>query len=189
MTISVKELQILKTTSRVASGFSLVGASFVILTFCTSAEFHRPINRLAFFASVGNIMTNVATIASRDGIDAGRTSHICQAQAFIIQWAIPADALLCLFMALNVYLTVFKKKTTKQLKCLEPYYIVFGYGIPLVPAIVLLFTKSEERGTAYGPALLWCWISDEWQFLRLAAFYGPVWYCIYLYPLLVSLLT
>jgi hypothetical protein len=27
---------------------------------------------------------------------------------------------------------------------------------------------------------LWCWISDEWDFLRIAAFYAPIWLCILL---------
>jgi hypothetical protein len=90
---SPRERKILETTSRVASIFSLAGAGFIIITFCTSKSFHKPINRLAFFASFGNIVTNVATITSLDGIRAGQNSALCQAQATIIQWAIPADAL------------------------------------------------------------------------------------------------
>jgi hypothetical protein len=79
-------------------------------------------------------------------------------------------------MAWNVYLTVFKKKTTRQLKYLEPYYIAGCYGIPLSVAITFLFVKKEGKGRMYGPATLWCWISEDWQVLRIATFYGPVWY-------------
>lgn len=85
-------------------------------------------------------------------------------------------------MAFNVYLTVFLKKTTKQLKVLEPVYVVLCYGIPLVPSLVflLLGDPSNDRdgntkGKIYGPATLWCWIGNDWQVLRIAAFYGPVW--------------
>ena len=87
------DLDIFERTSRISSGFSLAGASFIILTFCTSKKFHRPINRLAFYASFGNIVTNLATIYSREGIRQGKESRMCQAQAAILQWAIPADAL------------------------------------------------------------------------------------------------
>jgi len=91
-------------------------------------------------------------------------------------------------MAWNVYLTVFKKKTTRQLKYLEPYYVAGCYGIPLFVAIVFLFVKKEGKGRMYGPATLWCWVSEDWQVLRIATFYGPVWYLtpfsiIPLYPL------
>lgn len=78
-------------------------------------------------------------------------------------------------MALNVYLTVFKKYTTKRLRDLELIYILVCYGIPAIPAIVFLFIKNHEGVYIYGSATLWCWISNEWQFLRIAVFYGPVW--------------
>lgn len=87
------ELAILQTTSRVSSVFSLLGASFIIVTFCTSTSFHKPINRLAFFAAFGNILTNVATITSQRGIETGRSSALCRIQATFIQWFMPADAL------------------------------------------------------------------------------------------------
>jgi len=91
-----RELAILETTTRVGSVFSLLGAGFIIVTFCTSRAFHKPINRLAFFASFGNIMTNVATLISQDGIRAyHRNPHagICKMQSMFIQWFMPADAL------------------------------------------------------------------------------------------------
>lgn len=79
-------------------------------------------------------------------------------------------------MAWNVYLTVFKKRTTTQLRRLEPYYIILCYGIPFIIAITFLVYKPpDQRPRIYGEATLWCWISPEWQVLRIAAFYGPVW--------------
>lgn len=78
-------------------------------------------------------------------------------------------------MALNVYLTVFKKYTTARLKKLEVYYILLCYGVPMVPALVFLFVKDSAGIPMYGDATLWCWISTKWNFVRIAAFYGPVW--------------
>lgn len=77
-------------------------------------------------------------------------------------------------MAFNVYLTVFRKKTSDQLKVLEPLYIVLCYGIPLVPSLVFYFCNTT-KGKIYGPATLWCWIDDDWQLLRIVAFYAPAW--------------
>ena len=101
MTWTRRQLAILETTSRVASVFSLFGAGFIILTFCLSRSFHKPINRLAFFAAFGNIMTNVATLISQDGIRAyHQNPHagICKMQAMFIQWFMPADALFVSFV-------------------------------------------------------------------------------------------
>ncbi|KAI5780202.1 hypothetical protein DFH27DRAFT_360454 [Peziza echinospora] len=182
MTWTTRQLQILETTTRVGSVFSLMGAGFIILTFCVSPEFHKPINRLAFFAAFGNILTNVATLISQDGIKAyheNPSSGVCKMQAMLIQWFMPADALFCCAMALNVYLTVFKKYSSHRLQRLEIPYVVACYGIPFIPALTYLFiSKTKKDGheaSLYGPATLWCWVSDDWQILRIASFYGPVW--------------
>ncbi|KAF8469750.1 hypothetical protein BDZ91DRAFT_781750 [Kalaharituber pfeilii] len=181
MTWTVRQLAILETTTRVGSVFSLLGAGFIILTFCVSQSFHKPINRLAFFAAFGNIMTNVATLISQDAVKAyHKDPHapICKMQAMFIQWFMPADALFCAAMAFNVYLTVFRKFSSHRLQKLEIPYILFCYGVPLIPALVFLFIGRKldgEDAPLYGPATLWCWISDEWQILRIATFYGPVW--------------
>jgi len=81
-------------------------------------------------------------------------------------------------MALNVYLTVFKKYSSHRLQQLEIPYIIICYGVPFIPSVVFLFISKQESGATkplYGPATLWCWVSDEWQIFRIATFYGPVW--------------
>ena len=73
-------------TERVCSVFSLLGTAFIITTFLSSHSFHKPINRLVFFAAWGNIMSSVATLISTSGIRLGSHSSLCQFQAFLIQW-------------------------------------------------------------------------------------------------------
>lgn len=97
-------------------------------------------------------------------------------------------------MAINVYLTLFKKYNAQQLKALEWKYHLMAYGAPFLIAFVFLFVETEERGKIYGPAVvrepaqgsdlveadserqLWCWLAHEWDFLRIAVCYGPAWY-------------
>lgn len=69
---------------RVTSGLSVAGCLFVIITFLVSKSFHRPINRLVFFASVGNLFTNIATVTASAVLDKP-SSFLCQAQGFLIQ--------------------------------------------------------------------------------------------------------
>ncbi|KFY39546.1 hypothetical protein V495_05887 [Pseudogymnoascus sp. VKM F-4514 (FW-929)] len=175
MSLSDTQLGALQTAERVSSVFSVLGSVFVITTYLYSQAFHKPINRLVFYASFGNMATNVATLISRSGIAAGVTSPLCQFQAFIIQMFMPADSLWTLAMAFNVYLTFFHRYSASQLRSLEWKYLLICYGIPFVPAIAFVFAETKERGRIFGSATLWCWITVEWNALRIAIFYGPVW--------------
>ncbi len=82
--ITQKQLDSFAIIERVCSVFSLLGCIFIIGTFCSSKVFHKPINRLVFYASFGNMMTNVATLMARTYIN-DINSPGCQFQAFLIQ--------------------------------------------------------------------------------------------------------
>ncbi|KAJ5761785.1 uncharacterized protein N7511_005167, partial [Penicillium nucicola] len=154
---------------------SLLGCAFIVTTYCSSPAFRKPVNRLIFYASFGNAFAGVATIISRDGVLAGPNSSLCIAQAFFIQYWMPTDSLWSFCMAVNIYLTFYRRYSAEDLKKLEKWYFAFCYGLPLILAIVLSVIKTAERGRVYGPALIWCSITEPWQFLRLVCFYGPVW--------------
>lgn len=79
------ELDAIQMAERISSVFSVLGSFFVIITFSAMEIFRKPINRLVFFATFGNLVTNVATLISRSGVLAGPNSPLCQMQAFIIQ--------------------------------------------------------------------------------------------------------
>jgi hypothetical protein len=86
MSFSDHQIRAIEIAERVGSVLSLVGAAFIITTFLTHKSFHKPINRLVFYAAFGNIMSNVGTLVSTSGIDFGVNSSLCQFQAFLIQW-------------------------------------------------------------------------------------------------------
>ena len=88
---------------------------------------------------------------------------------------LPADALWNLSMAINVYLTLFKKYTPAQLRALEWRYMLFNYGLSFVIAFAYCFISTTDRGKMYGPAALWCWIPVSWDFMRLVTCYVPAW--------------
>ena len=79
------QIHAIEVTARTTSVLSLLGCSFIIATFLLSPAFHKPINRLVFYASFGNIVTNIATLISVSGVEAGINAPLCQAQGFIIQ--------------------------------------------------------------------------------------------------------
>ncbi|KAJ5304373.1 uncharacterized protein N7443_004033 [Penicillium atrosanguineum] len=178
MSPSQAQLFAISLTERICSAVSLVGTFVIVSTFISFRSFRKPINRLVFYASWGNIMANIATLISQSGIQAGFGSSLCQFQAFLIQWFMPADALWTFAMACNVYLTFFHKYNSEQLRQLEWKYVLCCYGLPFIPAFAYFFIKTQSRGRVYGSAILWCWVAVPWDFLRIAVFYGPVWFVI-----------
>ena len=67
---------------------------------------------------------------------------------------VPADALWNLAMAINVYLTLFKKYNAEQLKALELRYWLMAYGGPFVVAFIYIFVETNGRGKIYGSAVV-----------------------------------
>ena len=63
-----------------------------------------------------------------------------------------------LSLAINVYLTVFRKYTSQQLKSLEWIYLLVNYGGTFVVAFVYCFVNVAPKGRIYGSAVLWCWV-------------------------------
>ncbi len=153
---------------------SLVGTIFVMTTFIYSSAFRKPINRLIFYATCGNMVGNAATLMARSGVRAGKNAPLCQLQGFLIQLyghisvrerscgnctglmvrsrSIPADALWNLALAINVYLTLFRKYNAQQLKALEWRYHVMCNVMPLIVAVTYALVKTRARGKVYGPA-------------------------------------
>lgn len=86
MPLTASQKQDIIIIERISSILSLIGAAFVIVTFVFNEKFRKPINRLVFLATFGNVLTNVATLISVHGIEAGSGSPVCHFQAFLIQW-------------------------------------------------------------------------------------------------------
>ncbi|KAK7431944.1 hypothetical protein QQZ08_001563 [Neonectria magnoliae] len=173
-----KNVVALGIVERVGSVFSLLGCLFILTTFCFSKSFHKPINRLVFYASLGNGIVNIGTLMATSYVGAP-DSLGCQVQAFLIQMFMPADALWTLAMAINVYLTFYRHYNAADLRRMEVMYLICCYGIPFIPAIVYIFVKDSNGNRAYGNAGLWCWISKDWGIWRILSFYGPVWIVIF----------
>lgn len=87
----------------------------------------------------------------------------------------PADAFWTLTMAINVYLTFYYKFDAERLRKMEVWYLIGCYGVPFVPAFIFIFVKNAQGQRIYGNATLWCWVSPDYDILRIATFYGPVW--------------
>lgn len=77
-------LDAISIIERVGSAMSLSGCLFIIFTFCYSRAFRKPINRLVFYASFGNMMSVVGTLIARTHVSSP-DSFGCQFQGVLIQ--------------------------------------------------------------------------------------------------------
>lgn len=78
-------------------------------------------------------------------------------------------------MAINVHLTLYYKYEARDVRKLEPVFLLCCYGIPLIPGFALLFARGHHGVRIYGPAIAYCWISSDWALLRILVFYAPIW--------------
>ena len=84
---TMHEMVVVEIVERAMSQISILGSLFVLISFLTCPSLNqKSVNRLIFYASWGNLMSNVATLISVSGLRAGVNSGLCQAQGFLIQW-------------------------------------------------------------------------------------------------------
>ncbi|CZR51514.1 related to G protein coupled receptor like protein [Phialocephala subalpina] len=174
------QIDTLAIVEKASAVLSLIGTTLIIITFLSMKSFRRLSTTLIFYASFSNVLSNIAHLIGISGITAGQNNALCQVQGFLQQMFEPADVLCSLGMAINVYLAIFHQYDSASLRQLTGRYLILCYGLPFVPAFVLLFISSEDRGRVYGNATLWCWISNDWESLRIALFYAPIWVIMFI---------
>ena len=93
--LTAQQTLALEICTRTMSVLSLLGSCYIISTFLAFSFYRKPINRLVFYATWGNIMANVATLISTSGIpqDGQTLTPLCEFQAVLIQWFMMADSL------------------------------------------------------------------------------------------------
>jgi hypothetical protein len=86
--LSARQMMAIQVSERTMSVLSIVGSLFIITTFLRWHYFRKPINRLVFYASFGNLMANVATLISTSALPSGNDSFsgLCEFQGILIQW-------------------------------------------------------------------------------------------------------
>ncbi|KAL8672234.1 MAG: hypothetical protein Q9168_003306 [Polycauliona sp. 1 TL-2023] len=177
-TLTPEDRLMMALTERIISSVSILGILFILLTYMFCSGFSKPINRLVFYAAWGNLGLCIVALISMDGPDAGDNSALCQFQGFMVQLFLGVDAYWAFCMAINIYLVFFRNYNTKQLRGLDHKYVIACYGFALIPSIIYLFINTKDRGKIYGGAVLWCWISNRWNFLRIAVLYVFMWVAV-----------
>ncbi|KAF2735095.1 hypothetical protein EJ04DRAFT_492119 [Polyplosphaeria fusca] len=177
--LTAGQMLALCVSERAMSALSLIGSFFIIFTFLRWPYFRKPINRLIFLATFGNVLTSTATSIATSALPHGDgLTSLCEFQGIVIQWFMMADSLWVFAMALNVMLVFFRGFNSRQLRKLEMWYFLCCYGLPGIPAITYLIMDHTRQDPIIGSATIWCWVSKKSEWMRIAFFYGPVWIVI-----------
>jgi hypothetical protein len=85
--LTMHQLLVVEIVERLMSSISILASLFVLISYvCFSSLNQKSVNRLIFYATWGNLMSNIATLISVSGLKAGVHSPLCQVQGFFIQW-------------------------------------------------------------------------------------------------------
>jgi hypothetical protein len=96
------------------------------------------------------------------------TETTCRVQGFFTQFGI-SSSFYNASLAIYFWLVVVRGWKEAQLRQIEWML----HTVPILWALISAVTGLILD--VYGNALLWCWVSSEYETFRWAAFYGPLW--------------
>ncbi|AEO60748.1 hypothetical protein MYCTH_2112775 [Thermothelomyces thermophilus ATCC 42464] len=143
---------VLTAVTRLASTLSALGVLTILLTFCFTKHFRNPMHRLIVINAFYNALDVTCTMISTSGPRAGDTSALCQFQGFLNQ----------------IY-------DIESLRRLEWKYVASITTVTFIPAFVMLFIRTPDKGPMYGGVTLWCAIAPKWVLFRIIIYYVPIW--------------
>ena len=101
--------------------------------------------------------------------------YLCQVQGVTVQYFLITAMLWTASLSTNILTLFIFRRTPKELLALEKYYHAFNWIVPFAISVGIIFCSQPGLGTVYGDATFWCWITGNYQALRMYAFYGPLW--------------
>ena len=98
------------------------------------------------------------------GRSATFTHELCQFQAFFLQWFEVAAMLWTILMSYLMYQWIARKKHPKRMEKTIKRFQIILFTSSFLLALILLVTNT------YGSAYLWCWVTTEYNWVRVAFF-------------------
>jgi hypothetical protein len=75
----------ISSVERTGAALSLLGVLLIIIAFCSFKRLRTVPNTFILCASIANVGASIACLIGYAGIQAGDTSSLCQAQAFLLE--------------------------------------------------------------------------------------------------------
>jgi G protein-coupled receptor 157 len=149
---------VIKVAVTVTCSLSVIGASFIIVSFLLSKEFRKSQSRrLLFILSICDLITAVAYLLNSDE-SSGNITTLCKAQAALNIFGNQASFFWTDFISLFLFLS--RKYGVKHASRYIPLFHIISWGWPILS--VILVANYETWGTDNGETTAyWCWISSD----------------------------
>ncbi|KAK3323344.1 hypothetical protein B0T19DRAFT_442841 [Cercophora scortea] len=173
-----KQVRTLVILERLGGSLSLFSVIAIFFAYSLFPRLRSLPNTFIVFASIANAGASIASLIAYDGVALGQESSLCQAQGFLFQMFVQSDPWWSLAMAINVLLVFFMGASPHTIKRWGWLYCLICYGGPFIIAAVCLRLTDPHKTAVYGSAGIWCWISNDWNSLRIYSYYMLIWICI-----------
>ncbi|XP_065178990.1 cyclic AMP receptor-like protein A [Sycon ciliatum] len=146
------------------ASISLISCIFCLFIIWVFRKYENFAQRLIAWLTIAALFDSIAYVMGdlQDSV-----TPFCRAQAFFLSYFDWASLLWVCCITFNLYWNVIHFKATKSF---EIVYHIICWVIPLIVASIP-FAKSD----GYGPAGLWCWITNKYTVMRFLLWYVPVW--------------
>jgi len=150
--------QVIQLAVIVTCSLSVMGASFIIVSFLLSNEFRKSQSRrLLFLLSICDLVTAVAYLMWHDPYEDSEAlpSPLCKAQAALNIFANQASFFWTDFISLFLFLS--RKYGVKRASRFTPLFHFISWGWPLV-SVSLVASQGVWGQDSGATTAYWCWI-------------------------------
>eukprot|EP00800_Vazella_pourtalesii_P010923 TRINITY_DN2652_c0_g3_i1.p1 TRINITY_DN2652_c0_g3~~TRINITY_DN2652_c0_g3_i1.p1 ORF type:complete len:334 (-),score=31.44 TRINITY_DN2652_c0_g3_i1:13-1014(-) len=161
---------IVEVTVRSISAISVICAVIVLVLIFLLQRYKFVSQRLILYLVIATLLDAIEFTIG--GLDLSE-SLACAVDGYIRMWFHWSLVVWVCNITANLFWNVVVGKVTN--KYLEVSYIVVGIAVPVI------FSIPPFVDNSYGPAGLWCWISNKrrvGQILRFVVWYIPIWVII-----------
>eukprot|EP00744_Colponema_vietnamica_P017789 GILI01025038.1.p1 GENE.GILI01025038.1~~GILI01025038.1.p1 ORF type:complete len:290 (+),score=57.27 GILI01025038.1:123-992(+) len=165
---SEKERIAIQAVTLTGASLSMLGSGMIVISYFAFHRLRTFPFKLICLLSISDFISSLAYFFSLRPED----STLCYVGSSLTQFFNVATFFWTSIIAFNIYQALVKVRSNDEVKKLEIFYHIVGWGVPLILLIVVIATD------ALGYSGLWCWISNANQWQRWACYYA--WLCLLL---------
>lgn len=153
--------ELLRVLITIASCMSILSSLFIALSYLLYPNLRSFPYKLIVYLTLCDAASCLAYFVPFVGV----SPHLCYAQAATLQFFGIASVLWTGCFGFNIYQVLVRGNSTVDRW--ELYYHAFVWGISLFLLLINILLDSFSLG------ILWCWIGNDFMYLRFLTFYGP----------------
>jgi len=153
------EETVLEYVTYVGASVSLVAGVFIIYSYVAYTGLRNFPYKLIVYMSISDILSSISYLL-------GINSDLCQEQAIISQFFTLATFFWTACFGFNIFVVLVLNRSHVETYELSYHLICWGLAGSLLAINIAL--------QSFGEVVVWCWITQEHEVLRLTTFYLPL---------------